>query len=288
VIDSGVIDAHHHLWQLSRADYGWIGDRTNPAVAPIERDFLVAEFRRLAAANGISGSVAVQAAPTVAETRWLLDQAHASNGLVLGVVGWIDMAAKDATDTLHDLASDSLLRGIRPMLQDIADVEWILLRGLAPAIRAIEGHDLALDLLVKPPHLKAAHALLARHPDLRAIVDHGAKPDIAGGGWQPWADDMRRIARDTSAHCKLSGLVTEARPGWKSADLVRYVDHLLDCFGAERILWGSDWPVMLLNADYPGWLATAQQFVESLTPAEQAMIFHDNAVRFYRLPMKAA
>jgi L-fuconolactonase len=288
VIDSGVIDAHHHLWQLSRADYGWIGDRTNPAVAPIERDFLVEEFRALAAANGITGSVAVQAAPTLAETRWLLDQARASDGLVLGVVGWIDMAANDATDTLHDLARDTMLCGIRPMLQDIADVEWILQPGLAPTIRATEEHNLALDLLVKPPHLKAAHALLARHPDLRAIVDHGAKPDIAGGGWQPWADDMRRIARETSAHCKLSGLVTEAQRGWKTGDLRRYVDHLLDCFGAGRILWGSDWPVMLLNADYASWLATAHQFVEALTAAEQAMIFHDNAVRFYRLPMKTA
>ncbi len=283
-----MIDAHHHLWRLSRADYGWIGDRTNRAVAPIERDFLVAEFRTLAAANGITGSVVVQAAPTVAESRWLLDQAHASDRLILGVVGWIDMAANDAPDTLHDLARDPMLCGIRPMLQDIVDVEWILQPGLAPAILAIEEHNLALDLLVKAPHLKAVHALLAGRPDLRAIVDHGAKPDIAGGGWQPWADDMRRIARDTSAHCKLSGLVTEARPGWQPGDLRRYVHHLLDCFGAGRIVWGSDWPVMLLNADYPGWLTTAQQFVEALTAAEQAMIFHDNAVRFYRLPMKTA
>ncbi|MEO8005613.1 MAG: amidohydrolase family protein [Betaproteobacteria bacterium] len=283
-----MIDAHHHLWKLSRADYGWIGDGTNPAVAPIERDFLVAEYRALAAANGITGSVAVQAAPTLAETHWLLDQAHASDGLILGVVGWIDMAANDATNTLHDLARDPMLRGIRPMLQDIADTDWILQPELAPVIRSIEEHNLSLDLLVKPPHLKAAHTLLTRHPDLRAIVDHAAKPYIASGGWQPWADDMRRIARDTSAHCKLSGLVTEAQPGWKPGDLRRYVDHLVECFGAGRILWGSDWPVMLLNADYPGWLTTAKQLVESLTAAEQAAIFHDNAVRFYRLPIKTA
>ena len=216
-----MIDAHHHLWKLSRADYGWIGDGTNRAVASIERDFLVPEFRALSSANGITGSVAVQAAPTLAETHWLLDQAHASEGLILGVVGWIDMAANNATDTLRDLAHDPLLCGIRPMLQDIADVEWILQPKLAPVIRSIEEYNLALDLLVKPPHLKAAHTLLVRHPDLRAIIDHGAKPDIAGGAWQPWADDMRRIARDTSAHCKLSGLVTEARPGWKTGDLKR-------------------------------------------------------------------
>lgn len=282
-----MIDAHHHLWKLSRADYGWIGDGTNSAVAQIERDFLVAEFSELAAANGISGSVAVQAAPTVAETRWLLDQAHVSNGLILGVVGWIDMAAADAPDVLHALASNALLRGIRPMLQDIADVEWILQAKLTPAIRAVERHNLAFDLLIKPPHLKATREFLTRHPDLRAIVDHGAKPDIAGSGWQPWADDMRRIARDSSALCKLSGLVTEARQEWKAGDLQRYVDHLLDCFGAGRIVWGSDWPVMLLNADYASWLAAAKQFVKSLSEADQHAIFGGNAIRFYGLPVGA-
>ena len=279
-----MIDAHHHLWKLSRGDYGWIGEGNNPAVAPIEHDYLIDDFRALASANGITGSVAVQAAPTVAETRWLLDQAHASGGLIGGVVGWIDMAATDAPHVLRDLARNPLLRGIRPMLQDIADVEWVLQPKLAPALHALTQLDLSLDLLVKPPHLKAAHTLLLRHPDLRAIVDHGAKPAIAAGMWQPWADDMRRIARDTSASCKLSGLVTEARPGADPDDLRRYVDHLLDCFGAERIVWGSDWPVMLLNGNYSGWLATARQFIAPLSAAEQSAILHDNAVRFYRLP----
>ena len=279
-----MIDAHHHLWKLSRNDYGWIGGGNNPAVAPIERDYLVDDFRTLAAANGVTGSVAIQAAPTVAETRWLLDQVRASNGLIKGVVGWMDMAATDAPHVLHDLARDPLLRGIRPMLQDIAEIEWIMQSELEPALHALTELDLSLDLLVKPPHLKAAHTLLLRHPNLRAIIDHGAKPAIAAGMWQPWADDMRRIARDTSASCKLSGLVTEARPGTDSEVLRRYADHLLDCFGAERIVWGSDWPVMLLNSNYSAWLATARQFIAPLSPAEQSAILHDNAVRFYRLP----
>ncbi|HVY05921.1 MAG TPA: amidohydrolase family protein [Burkholderiales bacterium] len=278
-----MIDAHHHLWKLSRADYGWIGTGTNPAVAPIERDYLLAEFRTLVAAHGIAGSVAVQAAPTVAETRWLLDRARASDGLIRGVVGWADLAAADAPDRLRDLAGDPLLRGIRPMLQDIADVDWILQPNLTPAIRAIEELDLAFDLLVKPPHLKAALEFLDRHPGLRAIVDHGAKPDIAGHAWQPWADDLRRVARYTSAYCKLSGLATEAGPGWKAGDLQRYVDHIFECFGSGRIVWGSDWPVMLLNANYTGWLATAKQFVAALSESAQTAIFHDNALRFYRL-----
>ena len=280
-----MIDAHHHLWKLSRADYGWIGGGRNPAVAPIERDYLVQDYRSLAFANGIIGSIAVQAAQTVAETRWLLEQAHASAGLIKGVVGWIDMAAGDAPDLLRGLAQDPLLRGIRPMLQEIADVEWVLQSNLVPALRAIMELDLSFDLLVRPPHLKAALTLLTRHPGLRAIVDHGGKPDIANGMWQPWADDIRHIARETPAYCKLSGLVTEARPGWKAGDLRRYAEHLIECFGAERVVWGSDWPVMLLNADYPRWLAAARQFIASQSAADQMAIMNDNAIRFYRLPV---
>jgi L-fuconolactonase len=136
--------------------------------------------------------------------------------------------------------------------------------------------------------LKAALTLLTRYPGLRAIVDHGGKPDIAGGMWQPWADDMRGIARETAAYCKLSGLVTEALPGWKPDDLLRHAEHLVECFGVERLVWGSDWPVMLLNADYPGWLAAAKQFIVSHSTADQMAFMHDNAIRFYRLPMRPA
>jgi len=164
-----VIDAHHHLWKLSRADYGWIGDARNPALAPIERDYLVEDYRSLAAENGISGSIVVQAAQTVAETRWLLDQARASNGLIKGVVGWIDMAAGDAPDLLRDLANEPLLRSIRPMLQEIADVEWILQPKIVPALHAVKELDLSFDLLVRPAYLKAALTFLTRNPDLVAI-----------------------------------------------------------------------------------------------------------------------
>ena len=283
-----MIDAHHHLWKLSRGDYGWIGERRNPAVAPIERDFLLEDYLPLAGANGVTGSIAVQAAQSVAETRWLLEQARLSSGFIKGVVGWIDVAAANAADVLADLAQDALLRSIRPMLQEIADVEWVLQAKLVPALRAVVKLDLSFDLLVRPAHLKAALVLLTRHPDLRAIIDHGAKPDIARGIWQPWADDMRRIARETPAYCKLSGLGTEARPGWTLADLRRYAEHLVECFGAERLVWGSDWPVMLLNADYQGWLAAAKKIIAAQSAPDQVAIMNDNAIRFYRLPVRTA
>ena len=279
-----MIDAHHHLWKLSRADYGWIGGGRNPAVAPIERDYLVEDYRALAAGNGIAGSIVVQAAQSLAETRWLLQQARGSAGLIKGVVGWIDMEAADAPEVLHGLAQDPLLRGIRPMLQEIENVEWVLQPRIVPALRAVMQLDLSFDLLVRPAYLEAALSLLTRYPALRAIVDHGGKPEIRQRAWQPWADDIRRIARETSAYCKISGLVTEARGGWTAAELQPYVEHLIECFGIERLVWGSDWPVMLLNGDYHGWLVAAKQCIASQTAAAKSAILNDNAIRFYRLP----
>jgi L-fuconolactonase len=278
-----IIDAHHHLWQLSRGDYGWIGGGVNPAVAAIERDCLVEEYVALAQRHGIGGSVLVQAAQTVDETRWLLAQARASGGLIRGVVGWVDMAQRDAPRTIEALARDPLLKSIRPMLQEISDVEWVLQPALAPAFAALIEHGLAFDVLIRPPHLDAALTVLRRHPHLRAIVDHCAKPDIAGGMWQPWAERMRSIARDTSAYCKLSGLVTEARHDWSADHLRRYVDHVLDCFGPRRIVWGSDWPVMLLNADYQRWVEATDELLQLLPAEDRARVCSDNAIEFYRL-----
>jgi L-fuconolactonase len=278
-----IIDAHHHLWQRSRGDYDWLDSRINPVVAPIERDYLLEDYRRLAAANRIAGSVLVQAAQTQAETRWLLAQAHAADHFVRGVVGWIDMAAPDAADVLGALAQDPLLRSIRPMLQDIPEVDWVLHPRLDAALRALIDLDLSFDLLIRPAHLRSSLTLLTRYPDLRAIVDHCAKPGIAQGMWQPWADGMRRIARETGAWCKLSGLTTEASPGWKVDDLRPYVEHVIEWFGPQRIVWGSDWPVVTLNADYRGWLDAAGQLISSLSPANQSAIMGRNAARFYRL-----
>jgi len=282
-----IIDAHHHLWQRSRGDYHWLDARANPALAPIARDYLLGDYVPLAAAHGIAGSVLVQAAESVAETRWLLAQARASNGLVLGVVGWIDMTAADAADALGALAQDPLLRAIRPMLQDIPAVDWVLQPRLDAAFRALIELDLSFDVLIRPPHLPSSLTLLTRYPELRAIVDHCAKPAIARRMWQPWADDMRRIALETRAYCKLSGLVTEARPGWEIDDLLPYIEHVVDCFGPQRIVWGSDWPVMTLNSEYARWVDAAKRLIARLAPSDQSDVMGGNAVRFYGLAASA-
>ncbi len=179
----------------------------------------------------ITGTVLVQAAPTVAETEFLLRVANESDGLVRGVVGWVDMAAADAVSTLARLARDPLLKSIRPMLQDLPDPDWILRSDVDRVLSALPGLGLRFDALVKPPQLQALLRMLERHPMLDVVIDHGAKPPIASGARQPWADLIAAVARHPRVHCKLSGLVTEAVSGWTTDTLAPYVDHLLACFG---------------------------------------------------------
>jgi hypothetical protein len=175
---AGRVDAHQHVWRLARGDYGWL----TPALASIYRDFGLSDAHPLAAAAGIDTVVLVQAAPTVAETRFLLDTAKGSDGFVRGVVGWTDLAAPDAERTLEELAGDPLLKGIRPMLHDLPDPAWILRADVQPALAALPSLGLTFDALVKPRELPALRQMLDRHPDLAVVVDHGAKPPIAAGG----------------------------------------------------------------------------------------------------------
>jgi L-fuconolactonase len=272
------IDAHFHCWQLARGDYGWL----TPALAPIYRDVAVADWQAQAAPMGITGGVLVQAAPTEAETQFLLAQADA-NPAVLGVVGWMDLLAADAPARIAALARHPRLKGLRPMLQDIANPEWILQPALEPALRAMADCGLVFDALVKSRHLPHILTLAGRHPELRMVIDHGAKPDIAAGEWQPWADAMARIANETQAMCKLSGLMTEAAPNSPPAAVRRWGEHVLQSFGAQRVVWGSDWPVLELAGPYAQWWAASRQLVEGLDVAGQAAVMGANAMRLYRL-----
>lgn len=273
------IDAHQHFWRLSRGDYGWL----TPTLAPIYRDFEVPELAPHLAANRISGTVLVQAAPTEAETRFLLRLAAESAGLIGGVVGWVDFEAPDVRERLARLAANPLLCGVRPMIQDIADADWMLERRLDEAFRAIVDLDLRFDALVQPRHLRNLRRLLDRHPDLRTVVDHGAKPAIANGAREPWAADISALARETQAWCKLSGLVTEAKPDWTVVDLAPYAAHLLDCFGPARLIWGSDWPVVNLAGGYERWWSATTSLLSGLEPRERDAILGGNAERFYGL-----
>lgn len=273
------IDAHQHFWSLSRNDYGWL----TPALKPLYRDFLPADLAPLLASTHIDRTILVQAAPTVSETHYLLDLA-ASCDFVAGVVGWVDTAAGDEAITeLEDLAGNAKFVGIRPMLQDLPDPAWITRPTLAPVTQALVEKKLCFDALVKPQHLPYLLQFLEKHPELRVVVDHGAKPDIANMAWQPWAVGIADIAEHTDAYCKISGLITEAGPSQHYDDLAPYLDHLLDAFGPGRLMWGSDWPVLNVAGDYTGWHRATGVWLARLSTAERAAIEGENAARFYRL-----
>ena len=273
------IDAHHHVWTLARGDYGWL----TPRLAAIYRDFTLDDLRPQLRAARIEATVLVQAAPTVAETEFLLNVARRSEGLVRGVVGWVDLAAPTALIELDRLATDPLLKSIRPMLHDLEDHDWILRADVGAVLEALPGMGLRFDALVRARELPALLEVLERHPELAVVIDHGAKPPIAAGGWQPWADLIAEVASHPNVCCKLSGLVTEAGPAWTADALQPYVDHLIGCFGADRLLWGSDWPVVDLAGGYAAWVATTGQLLQSLTAEERANVMGANAQRVYRL-----
>jgi L-fuconolactonase len=270
-----MIDAHFHIWQLARGDYGWL----TPAMGRIHRDVSLEDWRRASAPCGVNGGVLVQAAPTEAETRFLLQQAeHAPD--VLGVVGWVDLQASDAPARIAALAAHPKLKGLRPMLHDLPDPDWILQPALDPAFVAMLETDLAFDALVKPVHLPRIRALALRYPALRIVVDHGAKPDIASGQWQRWADDLAALASEPQVVCKWSGFWTEAAPQAPVSALVPCMRHVMDCFGADRVMWGSDWPVLERAGDYAAWHAAATGM---LSAHQLPRVLDAVARRVYRL-----
>lgn len=271
-----IIDAHQHFWQLSRDDYGWL----TPDLEPLFRDFMPDDLEPHLREHGIDGTILVQAAPTLAETEFLLDKAD-KTPFVLGVVGWTDLAAKSAASDIARLAKHPKLVGLRPMIQDIADDDWMLRPDLRPAFEAMIACDLTFDALVLPRHLSQLRRLLFRHPELRTVIDHGAKPDISGGQFDDWANDIAVIAKESGAYCKLSGLLTEAGKDWTINDVAPYVAHLLEHFGSERLVWGSDWPVLTMAASYETWL----DMTVTLIPDERARqaILRSNAVELYRV-----
>lgn len=270
------VDAHHHVWRLERGDYRWL----TPDL-PIHRDYGLNDLRPLL--GDMTATVLVQAAPTDAETRFLLQVARGSGGLVRGVVGWADLAAADAPARVAALMDDRLLKGLRPMLQDLPDKEWILRPEVQPALAEIAAQGLVFDALIRPPQLPVVLELARRHPTLRIVIDHAAKPDIAGGGLQPWAADIGRVAHETQAVCKLSGLVTEAAPEWRLADLQPYVEHMLDVFGPRRLMWGCDWPVVELAGGYARWRDATPHLLGHLPDAARDAVLGGTAARVYRL-----
>jgi L-fuconolactonase len=272
-----VIDAHFHVWRLARGDYDWLAGED----ASLRRDFTVDDWLAARVQTPVRAGILVQAAPTAAETEFALDVAREHRDLVLGVVGWADLAAGDAPARVEALAARPRLVGVRPWLQAITDPDWILAPAAGRGLDAVEAAGLVYEALVRPVHLTRVAEVARRHPGLRIVVDHGAKPDIARDEFQPWAGDLREVAAAGDTFCKLSGMLTEAGDRAGPGPLRPYVETVLDAFGPERVLWGSDWPVLTTVAGYRSWLDMARELV----PAEaHEAVFEASARRAYRLP----
>ncbi|HEY4345496.1 MAG TPA: amidohydrolase family protein [Parvibaculum sp.] len=274
------IDAHQHFWRLSNGFYDWL----TPGLTAIYRDFESAHLLGLLVPANIDGTVAIQAAADPRETEFLLNLA-AAHPFIKGVVGWIDMETPAGIAELRTFARNPLFKGIRPMLQDIAPEDWMLQPRLDPAYRALIELGLSFDALVKPPHLGALLTLGTRYPDLPIVIDHGAKPAIRDGfdGFALWAEKVARLAEMPNTFCKLSGLLTEAKPGAGLEDLRPYLDHLYESFGPSRLMWGSDWPVLLLERAYADWNGMFVAWLASKPASEQVDMLGGTAARFYRL-----
>ncbi len=275
-----IVDSHQHFWTLSRGDYPW----PNQDVAPIFRDFGPDDLIPLLNAANVHKTVLVQATDTVAETRFLLDIA-AQTDPVAGVVGWVDFIASDAVETLQTLQRNPWLKGVRPMLQNISDTDWILQPSAAPVLHQMQETGLCFDALIQPRHLPVMDQLAARYPALPIVVDHVAKPQM-GPGIMPsgqWLAGIKALAKHPNVLCKLSGMVTEIGPDWQSDHIRPFAQVVLDTFGPDRVMFGSDWPVVNLASAYADWIAFVTDLITDLPDTEQAQIMGQNAVEFYNL-----
>lgn len=272
-----MIDAHQHFWKLDRGDYGWLDNASDL----LRRDFLPADLLPTLRRYGVERTIVVQAAPTPAETEYLLDLA-AENDFIAGVVGWLDLESDEFVVDLERLKARPKFLGLRPMLQDIGDDRWILRQQVLEVLRHMEAMDVGFDILALPRHLPHVVEAVRQVPGLRAVVDHMSKPPIASGLLEPWKAGIAELAALPNIHCKLSGLVTEAdHELWSVDDLRPCVEHVLDCFGPDRLIWGSDWPVCGLAGEYGEVLAASQLALPPHLRGDPG-IFGDNAARFYR------
>ncbi len=252
-------------------------------MAPLRRDFLPEESRREMEHAGIDACVAVQARQTLEETRWLLELAE-SHSFIAGVVGWIDLQADDVAAQLEQFALKPKLVGVRHIVQDEIDDRFMLRPAFCRGVSLLEDLNLTYDILIHPRHLPVAADFVSRFRRQRFVVDHLAKPDIRSREMREWEEGLRRLAEFPQVFCKLSGLVTEADwARWTPAQLRPYLDVAFDCFGAHRLLVGSDWPVCTVAADYVRTISLVDEYLTGRPAVDRAAVMGDNAARFWDL-----
>ena len=274
------IDSHQHFWKYTPAEYPWMKPEW-----PIRRDFLPPDLAPLLRAAGLDGCVAVQAQQTVAEARWLLSLADA-HPIIKGVVGWVDLQSDRVEEQLAELARHPRFVGVRHVVQDEPDDNFMLRPAFQRGIGKLRQFNLAYDLLVFPKQLPAAIQLVANFPEQRFVLDHIAKPFIRDGTISPWREQIRELAKAPNVWCKVSGMVTEAKwDGWRAEDFRPYLDVVFAAFGAERLMFGTDWPVATLAGSYEQVHRLAADYTRGLSAEARGRFFGGAASEFYRLPV---
>lgn len=278
------IDSHQHYWKADRGDYHWM----SPEVPLLRRDYLPIDLRPLLLGNGIQKTVLVQAAQTTAETDFLLNLAAVDDSIA-GVVGWLELDDAGFPAQFERYRQSAKFIGVRPMLQDLPDDDWILRPRVLEALRLLADADFPFEFLTYPRHLPFVLQVLDAVPGLRAVVDHISKPEIRAGRQEPWKSWMARIAQHQNLYCKFSGMITEAdHQHWSTSDLRPYVEHVVECFGIDRVMFGSDWPVCLLAGSYSQVIAALRELLSPvLNEDAERKIFGANAARFYKLDVGA-
>jgi L-fuconolactonase len=276
---SRIIDSHQHFWKYEPDEYAWIG----PQMAELRRDFLPEDLAIERQRVGVDRSIAVQARSTIDETAWLLHLADANN-CIAGVVGWVPLDAPGVEDQIERFAADPKLVGMRHVVQDEPDGRYLLRPEFNNGVSALGRLGLVYDILIFERHLAAAIEFVDQHPEQIFVLDHIAKPRIREGLLSPWRENIRELARRPNVYCKLSGIVTEAGwETWKPDDLLPYFDVVLNAFTPKRLMFGSDWPVLLLAATYQRWCSVVKYATAALTDSEQARIWGGTAAEVYRL-----
>lgn len=273
------IDSHHHLWNYSAEEYGWIDD----SMQVLRRDFLPEDIKREIDAVGIDGVVTVQARQSTVETEWLLNFAD-QHDFIMGVVGWVDLRGSDVSKQLEQFAPHPKLKAVRHVVQDEPDDEFILGEDFNAGISLLKDHGLVYDILIYERQLAPSVKFVDRHPDQPFVLDHIAKPQIDKNLMDPWQDHLREMAKRPHVTCKISGMVTEAdHQAWTPQQLLPYLETSLEAFGPERLMFGSDWPVCLLACEYDRWHQIVSDFANHLSENEQASLFGGTAAKAYGL-----
>lgn len=273
------IDAHHHLWKYTSETHGWIDEQ----MAMLKRDFLPEELAELLKSSGYAGCVAVQASQTEEETEFLLAQAE-KYPFIKGVVGWLDIRHPDFDRTLKRFGKYTKLKGLRHVVQDEPDDDFLLRDDFLRGIALLSKYNLTYDLLIFPRHLRVAEKFVSKFPNQKFVLDHIAKPDIEHQVISPWKEDIRNLARHRNVWCKLSGMVTEANwSDWKNDDFTPYLDEVFSAFGPDRLMIGSDWPVCSLAGSYVAVMAVVEKYLDKFDTDVKQKILGQNAINFYGL-----